>query len=171
MRRTLPYLSAALLALAGAALLTWAVHAYVTFSPAGARSGKPAPAGVFASPAMPRTTPTRAARTRPTLTPRREVRTPPRTASRRVPTGSRLSVTAYCWTGNRTASGAWPQIGMAAGNRWPFGTRLRVEGWGVVTITDRIGHGSELDIYMGREGCRSRALAFGRRSLRVEVVR
>lgn len=85
--------------------------------------------------------------------------------------GQRLSVTAYCWTGNRTASGKWPALGMAAGNRWPFGTRLRVEGWGTVTVEDRIGHGSELDLYMGREGCYQRAMNFGRRSLRVEVVR
>lgn len=80
-----------------------------------------------------------------------------------------MSVTAYCWTGNRTASGVWPQMGMAAGP-WPFGTRLHVEGVGVVTVTDRYGWGTELDVYLGREGCQERAREFGRRHLRVEVL-
>lgn len=56
---------------------------------------------------------------------------------------------------------------MAAGNRWPFGTRLRVEGRGVVTITDRIGHGSQLDLFMTT--CAA-ARQFGRRHLLVEVI-
>lgn len=79
-----------------------------------------------------------------------------------------LNVTCYVATGHRTASGVWPRAGMAAGNRWPFGTRLRVQGVGVVTITDRIGHGSELDLFMtSLHACRQ----FGRRHLAVEVVR
>jgi 3D (Asp-Asp-Asp) domain-containing protein len=57
---------------------------------------------------------------------------------------------------------------MAAGNRWPFGTRLRVEHVGVVTVTDRIGWGSDLDLYM--TSC-SEARQFGRRHLTVTVVR
>jgi 3D (Asp-Asp-Asp) domain-containing protein len=91
-------------------------------------------------------------------------------ASNGTGTGSRLSTTAYCWTGNRTASGLWPQIGMAAGNRWPLGTRLNVEHVGTVVIRDRIGAGSDLDIYLGRDGCEQRARQFGRRHLRVEVT-
>jgi 3D (Asp-Asp-Asp) domain-containing protein len=78
-----------------------------------------------------------------------------------------LDVTAYCHTGNRTASGVWPRPGMAAGNQWPFGTRLRVEHVGVVTVTDRIGWGSELDLYMS--SC-TKARQFGRRHLKVEVA-
>jgi 3D (Asp-Asp-Asp) domain-containing protein len=85
-----------------------------------------------------------------------------------TPTGSPLSVTAYCYTGHRTASGVWPREGMAAGNRWPFGTRLDVESVGTVVVTDRIGHGSDLDLYMPR--CAD-AVRFGRRELIVEVER
>lgn len=81
-----------------------------------------------------------------------------------------VDVTAYCWTGNRTASGKWPRRGMAASNKHPIGTRLRVPGIGVVTVEDRIGHGTELDLYMGRAGCHDRATDFGRRHLRVEVL-
>lgn len=82
-----------------------------------------------------------------------------------------LSTTMYCATGHRTASGVWPEVGMAAGNRWPFGTQLDVPGVGVVTITDRIGSGSDLDIFGGNDtGCEARALTWGRRSLLVEAV-
>lgn len=56
---------------------------------------------------------------------------------------------------------------MAAGNRWPLGTRLLVEGIGVITVEDRIGWGSDLDIFRTSESeCRQ----FGRRNLRVETV-
>lgn len=81
-----------------------------------------------------------------------------------------LDTTAYCESGSRTASGVYPQRGMAASNLFPFGQRLRVPGIGIVTVTDRIGYGSQLDIYMGGPGCEQRALAFGRRSLLVEVL-
>lgn len=94
-----------------------------------------------------------------------------RAARSRLLTGVRLDVTMYCWTGNRTSSGVWPQVGMAAGNRWPFGTRIRVPGRGVVVVTDRIGHGSDLDLYGGREGCQERAIRFGRQRLPVQVLR
>jgi 3D (Asp-Asp-Asp) domain-containing protein len=83
-------------------------------------------------------------------------------------TGRTLDVTAYCHTGNRTASGLWPKPGMAANNTYRFGTRLRVEGLGVVVVQDRIGWGSQLDLFMS--SCRE-AREFGRRQLRVEVVR
>jgi 3D (Asp-Asp-Asp) domain-containing protein len=59
---------------------------------------------------------------------------------------------------------------MAAGNAWPLGTHLHVEHVGDVTITDRIGHGSDLDIYLGRDGCHNRAATFGRRHLHVQVI-
>lgn len=117
----------------------------------------------------PRATPTRASRSR---TPA-DHRTPglASTPARGTATGSlTLNVTGYCWTGARTANGTWPHPGTAAGNRWPFGTRLRVPGTGVVTITDRIGHGSDLDIYLGHDGCDQRARHFGRRHLPVEVL-
>lgn len=57
---------------------------------------------------------------------------------------------------------------MAAGNRWPLGTRLRVQGIGIVTVTDRIGWGSDLDLfYSQRQAC----IRFGRRSLLVTELR
>ena len=96
----------------------------------------------------------------------------PLTQSHRT-TSHRWSVTAYCATGNRTASGAWPRIGMAAtlDRSIPFGTRLSVPGVGVVTVTDRIGHGSDLDLYLGTgTACENAARAWGRRRLTVEVV-
>jgi 3D (Asp-Asp-Asp) domain-containing protein len=83
----------------------------------------------------------------------------------------RLDTTAYCETGSRTASGVWPRPGMAASNLFAFGTVLHVPGVGRVVVTDRIGWGSELDIYMGGPGCERRALLFGRRQLLVGVVR
>jgi 3D (Asp-Asp-Asp) domain-containing protein len=56
---------------------------------------------------------------------------------------------------------------MAASNHYRFGTRLRVEGVGVVTVEDRIGYGSDLDLFGPSESfCRQ----FGRRLLRVEVA-
>ena len=81
-------------------------------------------------------------------------------------------VTAYCETGSKTASGVWPRRGMAAtlSRRIPFGTRLRVPGIGLVTVTDRIGHGSDLDIYLGGSGCEQLARNFGRRHLTVVEV-
>jgi 3D (Asp-Asp-Asp) domain-containing protein len=85
----------------------------------------------------------------------------------------RWSVTAYCATGHRTASGVWPRIGMAAtlDRSIPFGTRLSVPGIGVVTVTDRIGHGSDLDLYLGSgAACEHAAREWGRRHLTVEVV-
>lgn len=95
----------------------------------------------------------------------------PSVASRSRPLvtrGERLSVTCYTATGHRTASGVWPRVGMAAGNRWPLGTRLRVERVGVVVVTDRIGHGSDLDLF---RTSRSACVRFGRQALRVSVVR
>jgi len=100
------------------------------------------------------------------------VRAPVRASRSRVTpvpvTGTRLDVTAYCPTGHRTASGLWPLPGMAAGNRWPFGTRLRVEGIGVVTVQDRYGWGTQLDLFM--DSCAA-ARRFGRQHLSVQVLR
>lgn len=78
-----------------------------------------------------------------------------------------LSVTAYTSTGNRMANGQWPYVGAAAGNRWPLGTRLRVPGVGVVTVTDRIGCCSSLDLFMSSG---AQCARWGRRRLLVEVL-
>jgi len=83
-------------------------------------------------------------------------------------TGTLTDTTCYVWSGHRTASGLWPKPGMAANNAYPFGTRLNVEGVGVVTVQDRIGHGSDLDLFFpSLPAC----LRFGRQQLRVRVLR
>lgn len=82
-------------------------------------------------------------------------------------------VTMYCPTGNRNAAGRWPRIGDVAvlDRRIRFGTRLLIAGRRYV-VEDWIGSGSQFDIFGGdNAGCESRALAFGRQHLRVEVVR
>lgn len=78
----------------------------------------------------------------------------------------RLEVTCYLATGHRTASGVWPREGMAASNLFRFGTRVVVPGLGEVVVTDRVGWGSDLDVFMDS---RSRCLSFGRRRLEVVV--
>lgn len=83
-------------------------------------------------------------------------------------TGTLTDTTCYLATGHRTASGLWPKVGMAASNHYPFGTKLHVEGVGVVTVRDRIGHGTALDLFFAD---RSACVQFGRRALRVRVVR
>jgi 3D (Asp-Asp-Asp) domain-containing protein len=62
------------------------------------------------------------------------------------------------------ANGQAPYVGAAAGNRWHFGTVLLVPGRGEVVVKDRIGYGSDLDLYMS--SC-AEAEAWGRRSLLV----
>lgn len=88
--------------------------------------------------------------------------------SRTAPQGRLLSVTCYTATGHRTASGLWPREGMAASNAYPFGTKLMVEKVGVVVVQDRIGWGSDLDLY---RDSRASCVTFGRRSLHVAVAR
>jgi 3D (Asp-Asp-Asp) domain-containing protein len=78
-----------------------------------------------------------------------------------------LSVTAYCDTGTM-ADGHRARWGAAAGNHWPFGTKLRVGGWFTVTVEDRIRHGSDLDLAM--PGNCPAALRWGRRAVTVAPV-
>ena len=85
----------------------------------------------------------------------------------RLNRGVLTDTTCYVWTGNRTASGAWPKVGDAASNRYPFGTRLYVQNIGTVVVRDRIGHGSSLDLFFAD---RASCLRFGRQHLRVQVV-
>jgi 3D (Asp-Asp-Asp) domain-containing protein len=126
------------------------------------------PSVVTTPPVTPRATPTAASRSRTTLPKRRGTRTGQALKRKQQrATGSLTTVTAYCATGNPTASGKTPRPGMAAGNDWPFGTRLHVDGIGVVTIEDRYGSGTQLDLFM--DSCTA-ARTFGRRHLRVEVL-
>ncbi len=66
------------------------------------------------------------------------------------------------------ADGHHVHPGAAAGNRWPFGTRLRIVETGqIVTIEDRIGWGSDLDIWM--PSC-AQAITYGRREIEVQEL-
>ena len=82
--------------------------------------------------------------------------------------GATLEVTCYS-SGTLTASGKHVALGMAAANAYRFGTRLNIEGVGEVTVEDRSAPGAtDVDIYNPSESyCRQ----FGRRHLRVEVIR
>lgn len=84
-----------------------------------------------------------------------------------------MDVTAYCATGDRNAAGLWPRIGDVAvlDRSIPFGTRLRIAGR-TFTVRDWIGHGSQVDIYMGAgAACEVAANRWGRQRLLVEEVR
>jgi 3D (Asp-Asp-Asp) domain-containing protein len=89
-----------------------------------------------------------------------------------VGSGHVVDVTMYCYTGSRNAAGNWPTVGTAAGNAWPLGTHLHVEGVGVVVIEDRSAPGATgVDLYGGSDaGCEARAAAWGRRYLNVRVA-
>lgn len=89
------------------------------------------------------------------------------------PPGRPMAVTAYCATGNPTASGAWPSEGRTVATldrTIPFGTVLEIEGLGTYVVEDRIGYGSDVDVYLGAEGCEVDAAAFGRQTRTVTIV-
>ena len=83
----------------------------------------------------------------------------------------RVKSTAYSLRG-RMANGERVHDGAAAMNCVPFGTRYRVlEGplaGKVFTVKDRVGRGSQFDVWMSN---RASARAYGRRSIAVERVR
>ena len=69
-----------------------------------------------------------------------------------------LNASAYCHTGNPTASGVMPQVGHCAvdkiNGQWiPFGTVIKTEDGRKLTVTDRFGDGRSncLDIFMETE--------------------
>lgn len=79
-----------------------------------------------------------------------------------------LSSTAYTHTGHNMANGEKPYEGAVACNLVPLGTKLYIVGYGYYVVKDRIGHGSQLDIFMDTyEEC----IKFGRRTLKVYVVK
>lgn len=78
-----------------------------------------------------------------------------------------LSSTAYTHTGNNMANGEKPYEGAVASNLVPLGTKIYIEGYGYFVVKDRIGHGSQLDIFMDTY---KKAIQFGRRTLKVYVV-
>ncbi|MBC7340849.1 MAG: 3D domain-containing protein [Clostridia bacterium] len=78
--------------------------------------------------------------------------------------------TAYTHTGNRTATGTWPEVGTVAVDPKviPLGTRLWVEGygWGTALDTGRLIRGRRIDVFMPS---RAEALEWGRKRVRVRI--
>lgn len=83
--------------------------------------------------------------------------------------GGLHDITMYCPTGNTTASGKYPRRGMVAtiARSIPFGTRVSIEGLGEFVVEDRIGHGSEFDIFSPSCG---EARRFGRQHRKVTIL-
>ena len=79
-----------------------------------------------------------------------------------------LNVSAYCHTGNRTASGVWPAVGMAAADHLPFGSRVTLPNGTVVVIRDRMGgnYSDRLDLFKETE---DECWSFGRQILRCKI--
>lgn len=84
-----------------------------------------------------------------------------------------LSASAYCHTGNPTASGAMPKVGMCAvdriNGRWvKFGTRITLPDGRTLIVADRFGDGrnNAIDIFMNSE---SECWQFGRRWLKCKI--
>jgi len=81
-------------------------------------------------------------------------------------------VTAYTWTGNKTAIGTYPVQGRTcAGPRWiPLGTVVYIEGVGERIVEDRtnIRYNGRYDVYMNSE---DDCLEFGIQNLKVEVLK
>ena len=84
-----------------------------------------------------------------------------------------LNASAYCHTGNPTASGVMPKVGMCACDRingqWiPFGTVIKTEDGRTLVVTDRFGgnYDNRLDIFMDSE---NECWKFGRRWLECRI--
>lgn len=83
-----------------------------------------------------------------------------------------LEVTAYCESGNHTATGTWPKLGTLAAdwNLFPPGTKLYVPGYGIGTVEDSGGaiKGPKLDVFMPTYDA---AVKWGRqKGLQVQVI-
>ena len=84
-----------------------------------------------------------------------------------------LNCSAFTHSGNPTASGVMPQVGMCAmdklnGVTVPFGTKVHLPDGRTLVVTDRFGDGRNncLDIFMNTE---SECWQFGRQWLRCKV--
>ena len=79
-----------------------------------------------------------------------------------------MNVSAYTWSGNKTASGVYPQVGMCAADHLPFGAKVTLPNGTVLTVMDRFGGGysDRLDIFMASE---AECWQFGRQFLRCKV--
>ena len=84
-----------------------------------------------------------------------------------------LNCSAYCHSGNPTASGVMPAVGHCAMDKVngvvvPFGSRVHLPDGRVLTVTDRFGGGfdNRLDIFMASE---AECWQFGRQFLRCRI--
>ena len=80
-----------------------------------------------------------------------------------------LNCSAYCHTGNRTASGVWPTANYTcAADHLPFGTRITLPNGTVWVVQDRFGAGwkDHLDLFMATE---AECWQFGRQFLRCRI--
>ena len=79
-----------------------------------------------------------------------------------------LNVSAYTHSGNPTASGVYPQVGMCAADHLPFGAKVTLPDGRTLTVTDRFGGGynDRLDIFLNTE---SECWQFGRQWLKCKV--
>ena len=82
-----------------------------------------------------------------------------------------FEATAYCYTGNRTATGTWPSRGTIAVDPAiiPLGTQLYIEGYGEGIAEDTGGaiRGHIIDLYMESE---DECWAWGRRTVEVRII-
>lgn len=82
-----------------------------------------------------------------------------------------FEATAYCYTGNRTATGTWPSRGTIAVDPEviPLGSKLHVEGYGEGIAEDTGGaiRGNIIDLYMLD---RNEAITWGRRRVEVRII-
>lgn len=79
-----------------------------------------------------------------------------------------LNASAYCHTGNPTASGVMPRVGMCAADHLPFGTKVYLPDGRCLIVTDRFGGGytDRLDIFLDTE---SECWKWGRRWIRCRI--
>ena len=82
-----------------------------------------------------------------------------------------FEATAYCYTGNRTATGTWPSRGTIAVDPEviPLGSKLYVEGYGEGIAEDTGGliKGDIIDVYMESE---DECWQWGRRQVEVRII-
>ena len=79
-----------------------------------------------------------------------------------------MNCSAYTTTGNRTASGVYPAVGMCAADHLPFGTKVTLPDGRTLVVTDRFGGNftDKLDIFMQTE---AECWNFGRRWLECKI--
>lgn len=82
-----------------------------------------------------------------------------------------MEATAYTWTGDKTFTGVWPEVGMVAVDPSviALGTQLYVEGYGPAIAADTGGDivGNRIDLYMDTD---AECWEFGRREVKVKII-